>query len=271
MSEDLAGKGDPLKTLQLLWGTAPQARRGPKPRVSLAELLAAAIAIADEEGLEAVSTRRVAEAVGISPMSIYTYVPGKDELLDLMLDAVCAELAPDPSEAAHEAAAADGWRARLERMARRQFRFCVRHPWVLHFATHRPVLGPNTLRAYDTALAAVDGLGLDELAMDRVVTLINDYVHGAARGAARERRVKEVTGMSDEEWWSRVEPFLETLDFSPYPVASRVGPVAGEAYGAHDPAGAFEFGLARVLDGLELLIARRAPGSAPPGGPQFWT
>jgi AcrR family transcriptional regulator len=251
MSEPLAGKGDPLKTLQLLWGQAPQPTRGPKPRVQLAELLGTAIGIADEEGLDAVSTRRVAEALGISPMSIYTYVPGKDELLDLMLDTVCAELA---------ACEGDGWRARLEDLARRQFRFCVRHPWVLHFATHRPVLGPNTLRAYETALAAVDGIGLDEVEMDRVVTLVNDYVHGAARGAARERRVKEVTGMSDTEWWARVEPFLQTLDFSAYPVASRVGPVTGEAYGAHDPEGAFEFGLARMLDGLETFIARRAPG-----------
>jgi AcrR family transcriptional regulator len=250
MSDELAGKGDPLKTLQLLWGAVPQPKRGPKPRFSLAELVTTAIDIADAEGLEAVSTRRVAEAAGISPMSIYTYVPGKDELLDLMLDAVCGELA---------ACEGDGWRARLEDLARRQFRFCVRHPWVLHFATHRPVLGPNTLRAYETALAAVDGLGLDEIEMDRVVTLVNDYVHGAARGAARERRVKEVTGMSDAEWWSRVEPFLQTLDFSAYPVASRVGPVTGEAYGAHDPAGAFEFGLARVLDGLEAFVARRTP------------
>lgn len=251
MAEDLAGKGDPLKTLQLLWGQAPQPKRGPKPRVNLAELVATAIGIADEEGLEAVSTRRVAEAVGIAPMSIYTYVPGKDELLDLMLDAVCGELASCDGE---------GWRARLEDLARRQFRFSVRHPWVLHFATHRPVLGPGTMRAYETALAAVDGLGLGEIEMDRIVTLLSDYVHGAARGAARERRVKEVTGMSDTEWWQRVEPFVSTIDFSTYPVASRVGPVTGEAYGAHDPEGAFEFGLARVLDGLEAFIARKGAG-----------
>lgn len=248
MAEDLAGKGDPLKTLQLLWGRAPHPRRGPKPRVSLAELVTAAIRIADAEGLEALSTRRVADAVGISPMSIYTYVPGKDELLDLMLDAVCGELA---------ACEGEGWRARLEDLARRQFDFSVRHPWVLHFATHRPVLGPGTLRAYETALAAVDGLGLGEIEMDRIVTVVSDYVHGAARGAARERRVKEVTGMSDTEWWGRVGPFLGTLDFSPYPVASRVGPVTGEAYGAHDPRGTFEFGLARLLDGLELFVERR--------------
>jgi hypothetical protein len=136
----------------------------------------------------------------------------------------------------------------------------VGHPWVLLFATHRPVLGPNTLAAYEHLLAAVDGVGLGEIEMDRVVTLVADYVHGAVRGAARERQVREVTGMSDDEWWRRVEPVLKTLDFSPYPVALRVGPVTGEAYGAHDPAGAFSFGLARVLDGLALFIEpRRKP------------
>jgi hypothetical protein len=123
------------------------------------------------------------------------------------------------------------------------------------------VLGPNSLRSYEVALAAVDGVGLDEIEMDRVVTLVNDYVHGAARGAARERRVREVTGMSDEQWWARVAPFLETIDFSAYPVASRVGPVTGEAYGAHDPEGAFEFGLARLLDGLDVFIAGKRAGA----------
>jgi hypothetical protein len=128
---------------------------------------------------------------------------------------------------------------------------------VLQLSTHRPVLGPNTLRGYEEALAAVDGLGLDEIEMDMIVTAINDYVHGAVRGAARERMVKEATGMTDEEWWRRVEPFLQNVDFSPYPVSSRVGPVTGEAYGAHDPERAFAFGLARLLDGLELFVASK--------------
>lgn len=245
MTDEISGKGDPVRTLELLWGRASPPKRGPKPKASLSEILDTAVRIADAEGLDAVSTRRIADEIGISTMSLYTYVPSKHELFDLMLDRIYAEIAPGRE---------GDWRARLSTIAHSLFDFCVRHPWALSFATHRPVLGPNTLAAYENMLASVDGLGLDEIEMDRVVTLISDYVHGAVRGAARERIVKEATGMTDEQWWHRVAPTLETIDFSPYPVASRVGPVTGEAYGAHDPAGAFAFGLSRVLDGLALFI-----------------
>jgi AcrR family transcriptional regulator len=254
MTEEIAGRGDPIKTLQLLWGMAEPPRRGPRPKVSLTDLVAAAVAIADTEGLGAVSTRRVAEAVGISPMSFYTHVPGKAELLDLMLDAVATG---DREAQAHALPQGATWRDKLTLVAQSLWHFYLRHPWVLELATHRPVLGPNTLAAYEFALAAVDGIGLDPIEMDMSFTLVANYVHGAVRDAAREKLVKEATGMSDDEWWQRVAPFLATLDFSPYPTTARVGPVVGEAHGAHNPEGAFAFGLQRILDGLELFIASK--------------
>lgn len=259
MSEKIGGRGDPARTLQLLWNQAPAPRRGPKPKASVAGIVAAAVAIADAEGLDAVSTRRVAEAVGISPMSFYTHVPGKAELFDLMLDAVAA---PDPDAAAEMLAewSGMGWRARLEIVAREVWDFYLRHPWVLDLATHRPVLGPNTLAAWEAALTAVDGVGLDELEMDRVVTTIHSYVYGAVRDAARQKLVDRATGMTDDEWWQAVEPVLGLIDFSPYPVSSRVGPVTGATYGLHDPEGAFAFGLERLLDGIGLLVARKQGG-----------
>ncbi len=256
---DIAGRGDPIRTLQLLWSGAQAPKRGPKPKVALGDIVAAAIAIADAEGLEAVSTRRVAEAVGISPMSFYTHVPGKAELLDLMVDAVIgwhdAKPEFDPAR----------WRDNVMLVASSYRQFYLAHPWVFELATHRPVLGPNTMRAYDTALSAFDGLGLDEVEMDQSFTLLANYVHGAVRDAARSRMVKQLTGMSDDEWWYRVEPFLATLDFSAYPVAQRVGPVVGELYGLGDPDRAFTFGLARILDGLEVLIeSKRKVDGKPP-------
>lgn len=253
MTDAISGKGDPQKTLQLLWGRATAPRRGPKPKVTVQRIVAESVAIADREGLAAVSTRRVADTVGVSAMSIYTYVPGKDELFDLMLDAVYGEVGTCRGAT---------WRDRLEDMARQLWKLLVRHPWLLELATHRPVLGPNTLAGYEAGLAAIDGLGLDEIEMDMTVTLVSDYVHGAVRGAARERMVHEATRMTDEEWWRRVEPFLDTLDFSPYPVSSRVGPVTGATYGAHDPERAFRFGLTRVLDGLAIFIDGKAKPAA---------
>ncbi|MFP2924924.1 TetR/AcrR family transcriptional regulator [Pyxidicoccus sp. 3LG] len=253
MSDEISGRGDPLKSLQLLWGRVEAPRRGPKAKASVAELVAAAIAIADAEGIEAVSTRRVADAVGISPMSFYTHVPGKAELLDLMMDAVAGE---GPKQ--RPTFKPSQWRANLTRVATELRSLYLAHPWVIQLMTHRTVIGPNTLRAADIALSAIEGLGLTDLEMDRISTLISNYVLGAVRDAAREKRVKELTGMTDTEWWSRVAPFLETLDFTPYPVLSRVGKTAGETYGAHDPEGAFAFGLERVLDGLAVFIDGKA-------------
>lgn len=252
MTDELSGKGDLLAVLRLLWGKPLPGKRGPRPKLVLADIVSAAIALADAEGLSALTTRRIADELGISPMSLYTYVPGKDELLDLMLDAIHGEL---------RAPRGKTWRAKLKDVARQNWELAARHPWMLELTTHRPVLGPNVLGKYDRELSALHGLGLSELEMDRALSLVLDYVSGAVRGAARERWVKQRTGKSDAEWWDEVRPFLEQVlrrEGARYPVASQVGSVVGQEYGAvHDPAGAFAFGLERVLDGLASFIEQR--------------
>lgn len=256
MADEIAGAGDPLKSLQLLWGRTSAGKRGPKSKVSLGDLVAAAIAIADAEGIDAVSTRRVAEAVGISPMSFYTHIPDKSVLIDLMIDAVAGG-SPDTERPQFDPA---HWRDNITMVANAYRDFYLQHPWALQVGTHRPVLGPNTLRAYEAILSAVDGLGLDEVEMDMTVSLVTSYVFGAVRDQARAAQVKQQTGMSDDEWWYAIAPFLETVDFTPYPVASRIGPVVGELYGLGDPDRAFRFGLARLLDGLAVLLERKTAG-----------
>lgn len=253
MAEDMAGRGDPLKSLQILWGKQDTPRRGPKAKVAVADLVQAAIAIADAEGIEAVSTRRVAEAVGISPMSFYTHIPDKAVLVDLMLDAAAA----GPADTPLPAFTPDRWRANVAFVANSLRDYYLQHPWALQVGTHRPVLGPNTMRSYEVILSAFDGLGLSAVEMDMSVTLVANYVYGAVRDAARSKQVKDQSGMSDDEWWYAIAPFLDTLDFSAYPVASRVGPVVGELYGLGDPQQAFTFGLDRLLDGLEALIGQK--------------
>jgi len=252
MTSEISGRGDPVKLLELMWGKEGQKRRGPKPKVALAEIVGAAVAIADSEGLDAVSTRRVAEAVGISPMSFYTYVPSKAELLDLMLDHVA-----EPGRAAPPDWADMDWRARMTVIAEAMWAFYLQHPWVLQFQTHRPVLGPNTLASYEVALSAVDGIGLDEIEMDLSITALMDFVVGAVRNAARQKFVFEATGMSDDDWWYSILPFVETIDYSPYPISERVGTITGEEYGPGDPERVFRFGLERFLDGMAIMIARK--------------
>lgn len=254
MTTEFSGGGDPARSMALLWRTSERVSRKGRPELTVDRIVRAAIAIADADGLAALSMRRVAEALGVGTMSLYTYVPGKAELIDVMLDTVYGETAR-PEDVP------GGWRARLELVARENWALYRRHPWLLQVAaTSRPPLGPNLIAKYDYELRAVDGIGLTDVEMDSVVTLIGGFVHGAARGAAEAGQVARQTGVTDEQWWRARAPSLERVfDTRRFPVAARVGAAAGEAHrGAYDAAHAFEFGLQRVLDGIETFVHRRA-------------
>ena len=248
-----SGSGDPARVLELLWGTEEEAgpRRGPRPALSVEQIVRAAIAIADRDGLEAVTMRRLADALGVGPMALYTYVPGKAELLDLMLDRVYAEMprAGWPGE----------WRERLAALARDNRALYDAHPWAAAVSTGRPPLGPGLIGKYEHELTALDGLGLDDLQMDAALTFLLDFVRSSALAAQDARAARRDSGMTDEQWWSANAPLLErALDPAAYPTAARVGTAAGAAQGgAYSPDHAWEFGLERVLDGLAALIERR--------------
>lgn len=243
------------RSLARLWGQAdPDAppRRGPKPKHSVEAVVQAAIALADAEGLDALSMRRVAEMLQLSPMSLYTYVPSKAELLDLMLDHVVGEtVEPKPGEG--------DWREQVTELARSRWRTAQRHPWILQAAMRRPPLGPNVLAKAEAALHAVDGIGLSEAEMDQVTALVANYVRGAVRGALDAAEAERESGMTDEQWWSRQGPLLAGLiDPSRYPTTVRIG----EAYKKGliprgDRERSFEFGLQRLLDGVEAYIKGR--------------
>lgn len=255
---EYSGKGDPARSLALLWRTSERTSRKGRPELSVERIVRAAIDVADAEGLQALSMRRVAERLGVGTMSLYTYVPGKPELFDVMLDTVYGETAR-PEDAP------GGWRGRLEQIARENWALYLRHPWLLQIAATRPVLGPNATAKYDYELRAVDGIGLTDLEMDSVITLITGFVHGAARGAVDAAQAESQTGMTDEQWWAAHAPFLSLIaDPGRFPTAARVGQAAGEALNAaYSPEHAFEFGLQRVLDGIEALVSQRARLTSP--------
>jgi len=262
MTTEFSGGGDPARSIALLWGTRKEPSRGPKQGLTVERIVAAAVAVADADGLAALSMRRVAERLGVGTMSLYTYVPAKAELIDVMLDRVLGEV-----DRPHEVAG--GWRERLARIAHDNWALYQRHPWLLQVATARPPLGPNVFAKYEYELGALEGVGLTDLEMDATITLLNGYVHGAARGAVEASQVSRRTGLTDAQWWEVSAPLLaQVVDGDRYPLGGRVGTAAGEAHGAAgDPEGAFAFGLDRILDGLEVLIAgRRSPqGDAPSG------
>ncbi|MGY1747014.1 TetR/AcrR family transcriptional regulator C-terminal domain-containing protein [Blastococcus sp. SYSU D00695] len=249
MAIESSGGGDPARTMALLWRTPGEPGRRPGPRAGLDvdRVVVAAVALADREGLGAVTMRRLATELGVGAMTLYTHVPGKAELVDLMYDAVLGELYEQPP--------AGPWRARLSAVARENWALFVRHPWAAGVGTGRPILGPNLMRKYDLELAAADGLGLSEVEMDLVITLVGAFVRGSVVSVHDQAAAERSSGLTDEQWWRATEPHIEKVfDAERFPTAARVGPVAGPELGAGDPARSFEFGLARLLDGIAAMV-----------------
>jgi AcrR family transcriptional regulator len=254
VTNDRSGAGDPARTLALLWRdpSAKGTQRGPRQGLTVNRILAAAIQLADTEGAQAVTMRRIAQALGVAPMSLYTYVPGKAELLDLMLDTIYAHM--PRTDLSHKP-----WRARVEAVAHESWELYQRHPWAVTVSTSRPPLGPGLMAKYEHELTAFTGLRLDDVEMDAALTFLLSFVQASARSAAEAAAVQAESAMSDEQWWEANAPFLaRVFDETKYPTAARVGPAAGAAHrGAYNPTHAYEFGLQRVLDGLGVLIERR--------------
>ncbi|ONI86642.1 TetR family transcriptional regulator [Saccharothrix sp. ALI-22-I] len=249
MTTEHSGTGDPARTLAVLWRTTGRTAR---KDLGVDRIVTAAVALADTEGLGALSMRRVADRLGVGTMSLYTHIPGKAELVDVMVDTVQGETAR-PTDVP------GGWRGRLTQIARENWALYLRHPWLLQVAGNRAVLGPNVAAKYDYELGAVDGIGLTDLEMDSVLTLVLAHVQAAARVAVEAAQTEQRTGLTDEQWWHAAAPFLaKVFDPQRFPTAARVGAAAGEAHGAaHDGEHAFTFGLERVLDGIEALVRSR--------------
>jgi AcrR family transcriptional regulator len=248
MPTEYSGSGDPQRTIDLLWGVRRR-RRGPRPSLSGEQVVTTATGIADQEGLGRLSMRRLADELGITAMSLYGYVPSKAELLDVMADRAYAEITFSGSPATP-------WQEKLTALAGQHWDLLLAHPWLLQIAASRPLLGPGVTAFYDAELSAVDGLGLTGIDMDLIVSLLDDYVRGAARGAVEAAQAQAHTGVSDQQWWQTYGPLLaEVLDPARFPTAVRVGAAAGAEYGAaHDPARSFKFGLRRVIDGIEAFM-----------------
>ncbi|WP_026424222.1 TetR/AcrR family transcriptional regulator [Actinokineospora inagensis] len=250
------GGGDPARSLALLWRKQTQAPvRNGRRDLSVDRIVAAAVEVADTDGLIALSMRRVADKLNVGTMSLYTYVPGKAELIDLMLDTVYAEL--DRPRTPVPESNRDCWRDRLEQVARDSWDLYHRHPWMLGVGVSRPPLGPNVMAKYDYELGTVAGIGLSEIEMDTVLNLVIGHAETSARRAVEATGGEtDSVGVSDAQWLAAHGPVLTTLlDQERYPLAASVVSAVGTA--ADDPKHVFEFGLARILDGVQALVESR--------------
>ncbi|WP_157254071.1 TetR/AcrR family transcriptional regulator [Nonomuraea typhae] len=177
----------------------PPARPVPLDRE---RIVAAAIALADEGGLEAVSLRKVAARLQAGPMRLYGYISTKQELFDLMVDEVHAEILPGLH--------GDGWRQVLHGRAHRTRQAARRHEWLADLLGGRPSLGPNALAVTEATLAALDGLaGLDTVM--RAVETVSAYVTGAIRAEIANLRAERATGLSKREWQRAFGPHLSRM------------------------------------------------------------
>ncbi|AQU68056.1 TetR/AcrR family transcriptional regulator [Streptomyces niveus] len=250
-----SGGGDVSRSMELLWGTGERATRGPKPGLTLDRIVTAAVELADAEGLSAVSMRRLSTELGAGTMSLYRHVPGRAELVDLMLDRVQGESGgsaadPDPS------AAAPGWRKTVETAARGELALYQAHPWLLSVNQTRPVLGPGAIGGMETTLAGLKDMGLTDPELISVLIMVSGYVSGVARTQVHAVEVQQSTGISDDEFWKAQEPILSAvMNSGRYPAMATL---SADAFGPDFDH--FEFGLQRLLDGLEVLVTQRTGG-----------
>lgn len=252
-----SGSGDLSRSMALLWGMEERAKRGPKPGISVARIVDAAIRIADAEGLEAVSMRKIAGCLGVGTMSLYRYVPGKAELLDLMLDGV-SPVEPEDIERFRNWT----WRERLRGLAQSFWQRYLDHPWLLHVDQGRPVLGPNGLDGFELALSGFDELPLTDQEKVGFVVAVDATAAGLARTHVNAKQAEARTGISDQEFWEAQSPALESaMESGRYP---RIAKLADDAFSGLDEE-ALMFAMDRMLDGLEALLEhRRKTGWAPP-------
>jgi AcrR family transcriptional regulator len=243
-------------TLARLWDLQQPTARGPQPTMTIERIVEVAIAIADAEGLGALSMRRVAAELGAGTMSLYRYVRDKDELVMLMVDTVMAEDPfPDP--------APDGWRERLEIASHRLWAIGARHSWVPQLISMtRPLMSPNGMTHTEWALAALDLTGLDSATITHMVLALTGYVVGAASQNAGELEASRRTGMTAEAWMEKNDAFFTHV------IATGRFPMIATHF-ADDvetlPDAWFEDGLQSMLDGFERIIERRGRPQANPG------
>lgn len=228
-----------------LWNPPVASTRGRPPRVSRAEVVDAAVAIADADGLGAVSMRSVAKSLGVGTMTLYSHVPGRDELVDAMIDRAYADL-DIPAPGGH-------WRPALEHYARSYWELLRTHRWLLEVNIWRLPLAPHVLAADEAAFGCLIDTGLEPAQVVETLAVVNNMVLGLASSAAAEEADESKHGVDYSTYWAGTGEFWETtFDPARFPTMTRLW-----AAGAFD-AGSTPFALSldSLLTTIDMLVAR---------------
>jgi AcrR family transcriptional regulator len=248
----------PPTALDLLWGTRDRPRRGPRPSLSLDRIVAEAISLADEEGLANHSMQHLAERLGCAKMALYRYVPGKSELVALMVDAALGDPpeppapTPTPQKSPTERTPASGeqqWRSVLRLWATAINARYRLHPWAIDATAGARPTGPHEMAWMETALEALAGTGLTGPERLDAVALLNGHV----------RSLVQVTPAGQHDLETEMARQIgAALAANPdrYPQVLAAFSESPQSAGRDN---ALDFGIDRILDGLAALIASRAP------------
>ncbi|MBS2532840.1 TetR/AcrR family transcriptional regulator C-terminal domain-containing protein [Catenulispora sp. NF23] len=228
------------------------AERGVEPAermpLGVEQIVRAAIELADDAGAQALTMRGVAARLGVGVMSLYRYVSGRDELIDLITDAVFGERSlPDSG-------GPQGWRARLELSARSEWALYQAHPWLPRVADliSHPPASTNLLAYTDWRLRAVAGCGFPYSAMVQIAALVSSFVQSIALAQGHGPRTG---GLNRRDWMAARKEAFDRSSRN-LPMVSRFGE---EALQATESQALFEFGLERLLDGFGLMLEPARP------------
>lgn len=244
MSEDIP------RSVAAAWGGRERPARGRRPGLTLAAIVDAGLRVASAEGLAAVSMGRVARELGAATMSLYRHVSAKDELLAHMVDAAFAA-APDPPEPD------EAWRAGLTRWANAHLAVLRRHRWLVRVPISGPPLMPNQVLWFERGLQCLRATRLPEPAKPAVLLLLNGFVRNEATLEADLMQAAQASGMALEDAGAAYGRLLGRLaDAERFPAIHAL--LAARAFDPPGtPADDVQFGLDRILDGIEVLVRAR--------------
>ncbi|GAA0363107.1 TetR/AcrR family transcriptional regulator C-terminal domain-containing protein [Microbispora corallina] len=237
-----------------LWMRPERPARGPRPSFSRARLAEVAVQVADAEGLDAISMRRLAGELGAGTMSLYRYVSGKDDVIELMIDLVVGEYLPGETTLTGE------WASDLRDLAWQARRTMLRHPWLAPLAASRQQASPTRLRLMETALGMLDGLGLGVDEMLTIVGGVFAYLNGFVQSELADAEALRRTGLTLQEWMTTQLPYIQSqIATGRYPMLLRMTTEGGRELVDADER--FAYGLDRLLDGIAARLPR--PGTPP--------
>lgn len=244
---------NPKHTLELLWdsynNTYKANKYGPKASLSVNKIVETAVNLADKEGINALTVRNIASILKISPMSVYTYILNKNELITLMIDKVYLENNK-------EIIKYENWINGVRIIAQDNMNMFLNHNWLIDVYSERPTLGPGSLLKYERELSIFENLGLTDIEIDSCLNHLLNFIRTSVTDIINYKKMIVESELSNNEWWEANERHISNIiPKNKFPISERVGSSVGEFYqGAYNTDFAYNFGLNLIIESFQQLI-----------------